>query len=118
LPAGQKIILLVDGNVDIDADIETPLGSFFFLVTAGDITFAPAVKQAQGLFLAQQTLSTGSGNQPFEGQGTFYGGAVKLARQGSLSTQPAEKFLHRPDFWFNAPSELLLTSHVWEELVP
>jgi hypothetical protein len=120
ISGGQKVLLLVDGNVEIPVEITVSAAdqSFFFLAASGNISFTPPVKTAQGIFLADQTLSTGSGSELFEGQGVFYGRAVDLARPGSSSTQPAEKFLYRPDFWFSAPGELLLQAHTWQELVP
>jgi hypothetical protein len=120
ISGGQKVLLLVDGNVEIPVEITVSAAdqSFFFLAASGNISFTPPVKTAQGIFLADQTLSTGSGSELFEGQGVFYGRAVDLARPGSSSTQPAEKFLYRPDFWLSAPQELLLTSHTWQELAP
>ncbi len=122
LAGGKRIIILVDGNVGITGNILVPYGSSLVLIASGNINFGNNVSQAQGIFLADKKITTGSGSAAFAGEGSFVAGQeIDLGRRfGDIRDRltPVEKFLFRPDIIINSLRDLWSTSHVWEELAP
>ncbi len=121
LANGEKIILLVDGNVTVSTDLTVSNGDFLAIIASGNITFAPEVSQAQGLFFADGRIDTGSADNQFLGEGMFLGlSGFSFGRdlQTSFNLQPAEVFTFRPDLLINSPTELWLEYHTWTEVAP
>lgn len=122
LSGGKRIIILVDGNVRILGNIIVSYGSSLVLIASGNINFGSNVSQAQGIFLADKKITTGTGLVVFEGQGSFVAGQeIDLGRNfGDARNRftPVEKFIFRPDLLINSLSDLWSFGHVWEELAP
>lgn len=123
--AGRWIVLLVEGNVDINTNIIVPKNSFLAIAATGNITFDPSVTQAQGMFIADGVISTGTGANAFEGQGVFATTTFSLGRDlGGVQneTTPAETFVARPDFimssYQSAENNLWWFFQRWQELAP
>lgn len=120
LPAGKKVVILVNGNVNITKEIDVREGSFLFVVASGDINIDSEVSRVEGIFLADKMINIRGGNKPFTGEGSFIAGSISLGRglgEDNLR-DPAEMFVYRPDFFVNSPSSLWSSYHVWEELAP
>lgn len=125
LNAGDNIIILHDGNVTINGDIDAPVGSFFAVIASGTITFDPSVTSAHGIYIADSIAfpSTGDENTElrFVGEGSFIGwDGISLERdRGSLNNvAPTEEFIFRPDFVINAPTGIRTPKLTWQEVAP
>lgn len=135
--SGDKYTLLVDGQVTIDTNsITVSPGGFLAIVAAGDITFGSNTRTIAGVYVSDSHLivsntSSDEGlSRQFVGNGTFVGmRGVVLHRNlnGDSSTvyddlannsNPAVKFVYRPDFLMNAPKGFLRSSITWKEVAP
>ena len=100
--AGQKYVVLVPGDINITGDITIANTGFLALISGGSITFSPAVSQAQGWFLASNTLNVQStGDEAtelqFQGTGSFIGqSGITLTRDRGVinNNAPSETFTY------------------------
>lgn len=121
-PGGRKAVVFVDGNVIINTDINVSEGDFLAIIASGEIEINPSVSQIEGVFISDDAFKTGvtaALGTEFTGEGMFIADSFTLGRNLDTGNQwPAEKFIYRPDFWLNAPNEILVSSYTWEEVVP
>jgi hypothetical protein len=131
-PTGtEKVILLVNGNVNIDNDVMVPEGAFLGIIAKGNITFGTTVASAQGWFIAENiSVPCHDGNVDggcdkddvqFVGEGTFVGWTgINLARDREIlnNTTPSEKFIYRPDMSLNAPMPFKTYTKRYSPFVP
>ena len=130
LNAGQKIVILVNGNVNVNTNITVNPGSFISIIANGTITFNSTVTKAQGWFVGENInvpcKDTGAAgcdkdDAQFDGQGTFVGwSGVSLGRdQGLPNNQaPSEKFTYRTDMLLNAPEPMKVYTKRFSPFVP
>ncbi len=125
LGANRWLVLLVEGNVNINTNIIVSKGSFLAIVATGNINFADSVSKAQGMFVADGTIDTGENNQAFEGQGIFASNSFALGRDfddDRNDTTPAETFIARPDFimssYKDTENNLWWFFQKWQEIAP
>ena len=145
IPANTKVVVLVNGDLEIDKTITAPVGSFLAFIVKGNINISGKVgdKSAsvvtphlQGIYFTDGSIDTyfdkgvglGSGKR-LVAAGIFY------AKQGfnlkrdlkndtippatiNNNTTPAELFISRPDLMINAPKELFTSSLNWQEVSP
>ncbi len=129
-PTGtEKVILLVDGDVNVFTDLTVPEGAFLGIIAKGNINFDPSVANAQGWFVAENI------NVPckevagvcdktdiqFAGEGSFVGNmSINLQRDQGLAnnSQPAEKFTYRPDFIVNIPTPMKVYTKKFSPFIP
>lgn len=121
-PAGEKIVVFVNGAVKITSDLIVPPGSFLAIISKQDMTFSAAVTQAQGFFMTDGTLTIETGDQAFAGEGSFVG-LTSLSFNRDLGeavnyTTPAEAFVVRPDFYINAPAFFKIYNSYFREIAP
>jgi len=129
-PVGEeKVILLVDGNVNIYSNITVPVGAFLSIIAKGDINIDPAVTKAQGWFVAEninipckETAGTcDKTDVQFAGEGSFVGyTSINLGRnQGDVNnTKPSELFTYRPDFLVNIPTPMKVYTKKYSPFIP
>ena len=119
--AGEKVIYLIKGNVIISGNITVPTASpsFLAVIASGSITFNTGVTSVDGWWVGD-TLNfptTGAKNDvQFVGNGAFIGwSGITLSRDQGLAnnTQPAQKFVYRPDLTINAPNPMAQARYVW-----
>lgn len=125
--AGEKTVIFVDGNVNVNRNLTVSQGGFLAIIASGDIIFDKTVTKAQGIFSADGIISI-KGNEEgdanpkvqFLGQGSFIGWkGFGLGRTvADPETTPAEKFESRPDLWVNFPLEFAYTNNFREEELP
>jgi hypothetical protein len=120
---GQTVLIIVNGSLDIEANITVAEGGHLTMIVSGDINIDPAVTDVQGVFIADGTLTVetnGGTDVQFRGEGVFSAGTVDLQRnlQEGNETQPAEVFASRPDFWLNTPDTIWQAAFSWTELAP
>lgn len=128
--ATRKVILLVKGGdltVNSQIRLKKTGDGFFMAAVNGSINFdssltgsgnQPAV---EGLFLADNQIRTGVGNQQFYIRGALAGlGGVVLQRdlQANNANTPAELIEYAPDLIFAYPRDLTRTRVVWREVAP
>lgn len=130
LNAGQKIVILVNGNVNVNTNITVNPGSFISIIANGTITFNSTVTKAQGWFVGENInvpcKDTGAAgcdkdDAQFDGQGTFVGwSGVSLGRdQGLPNNQaPSEKFTYRTDMLLNAPEPMKVYTKRFSPFIP
>lgn len=127
--ADKKAILLVDGDVSINANVFVASGSFFAIIASGTITYSPGVTSAQGWYVADSiyvpcAITAGACNKTdvqFEGQGSFVGwSGINLYRDMAAenNNNPSEKFIYRPDFLLNAPTPIRVYSKKYSPFIP
>ncbi len=138
----QKIVVVVNGNVNVNARTIVADGGFLMIVASGDIIFDeelghdnPALDTAvvEGVFVANRQIETPSrgeaagGDKKFVGEGTFVGwqGFVLardyddgVTRRRLNNSNPTEYFRYRPDFLKNAPEAVKRPQYSWRELNP
>ncbi len=130
---GKKIILLVNGNVNINQDISTATNSFFAVIARGTITYSYNVNIAQGWFVANSISvpcrdvvapmgTCDKADVQFVGQGSFVGwSGINLNRDmaaAANNTDPSEKFIYRPDMLLNAPTPIRVYSKKYSPFIP
>ena len=122
--ATESLVIFVNGDLDINADITVAPGGFVAFIVKGSITVSPDVTTIQGLFVADQNFNTTS-NGTVDTQLSIEGsvvawGDVSLARDlvANNSNSPAEKFVYRPDLLISMPDEMKSFVMQWSEVVP
>lgn len=124
VPNGQKIVVLVDNEVNINGNIDVALGGFLAIISSGKIKVAETVPQVEGVFITDKEFEVDSAGTEsdieFRGEGIFIAESFDLGRDlGDLNeTIPVESFVYRPDFLINAHPELWVSSYSWQELAP
>ena len=126
LPIGTWLIIMVEGDINIPVETTVPEGSFLALVAQNDIIFDGAVTQAQGMFVADNAIDTGTSDQRFDGEGIFASSSFVLGRDYEVvatnQTTPAEYFTFRPDFLISSfkdpDNNLWWFNSLWQELAP
>jgi len=142
ISADESVIVLVDGDVEVNATTSVAEGGFLMIVATGDIVFDeelghddPAATDAvvEGVFVANGEIRLPSrgeaagGDRKFVGEGTFVGwsGVVLerdyddgAGRRRLNNTAPTEFFRYRPDFLQNAPDVIKRSRYRWREINP
>lgn len=120
--ADEQIILLVDGDVLINNNIDVAEGGFLAIISSGNITVADTVTNVEGVFIADGVISSGSGLNQLIGEGIFVGWTgIELGRDLDTDNNrlnPAEIFIYRPDLQLNAYNYLLWLDLAWKEVAP
>jgi len=138
----ETVIVLVDGNVNVEAQTSVADGGYFMIVATGDIVFDAelghddpmlATAIVEGVFVANGQIRTPSrgeaagGDKKFVGEGTFVGWSGfslerdyddGAGRRRLNNTAPVEYFRYRPDFLKNAPESIKRAQYSWRELNP
>ena len=144
----NKVILLVDGNLNINAKINLTRGQGFFMAIAkryiyinSNVGDAPIDVSAitstdydlEGIYVANKQIGTGGGDKQLLVRGVFaamgydnyapdnIGEENSLLLQRNLVnnvTHPAEYFEYAPDLIFNYPSFMGEKSIIWTEQSP
>jgi len=119
------IVLLVEGNVNIQKNIRIPKGSFLAIAATGNITFGDEVGQVHGMLVADGTIDTGSGMEEFKGEGVFAASSFHLGRDFEderNDVTPIEFFKARPDFimssYKDATYNVWWFFQKWQEIAP
>jgi len=121
LTGGNRVVLLVDGDVTIDADLTVAEGDFLAIVASGTIAFGAEVAQAQGIFFTDGSITIAESETQFQGEGMFLaddGFSFNRDLEAAGNLEPAEVFTFRPDFLINSPSGLWITPRTWQEVAP
>jgi hypothetical protein len=126
--SGEKVIMLVDDDVDVEIDISVAEGGLFMLIVSGDITVEDSVNTVQGVLVADGTISVeDSPNETqlnlagvLAGDVNLDGGGVVLGRDRGVYnlTSPGVVFDYRPDMLFALPLELQENVIEWREIEP
>ena len=129
--SGQTFVLLVDGDLVIDNNINVAAGGFLAIIASGNLTIADAVTNVEGVFIADAAIVTcesagtcGGGGvaEQLIGEGIFVGWqGIALRRDfdgADNSIYPAETFTYRPDLQVNAYRYLLNPKYTWQEVAP
>jgi hypothetical protein len=128
----KKIILLVDGSVNINQSIRTTAGSFLAIIAKGNITFASNVTNAQGWFVAESinvpcadtVAPIGTCDKTdvqFGGEGSFVawsGFNLRRDMNTGNNSAPSEKFTYRVDMYTNAPAPMKIYSRKFSPFIP
>lgn len=136
---GNKIIVLVNGNLAVTGKITVEEGSFLAMIVKGSLYIKGTLEGDEinpvlaGVYLADGQIMTDCagliasdcGSSPeakkqFVGAGMFIASNFDLGRDlgNDNDETPAESFIYRPDLWINSPSSLWQASHTWQELAP
>jgi len=125
LSGNRWLVILVEGDVNIPFNVIVEPGSFLAIASSGNITFGSNVRKAQGVFVANRTINTGSTDRDFAGQGIFAASQFSLSRDFADTrneTTPVETFIARPDFvmssYKDADNNLWWFYQKWQELAP
>ncbi len=125
LDAGERIVILNDGDVIVDTNIDVPVGSYLAIISSGGISFASGVTQAEGHYVADSITVESTGDaatdQRFVGEGSFIGwDGVTLRRNRGLTNngESSELFRARPDLVINAPRGMRNPKITWREVAP
>jgi len=131
-PTGtQKVILLIDANVNVIGNIEVPEGAFLAIISSESISFNYNVTKAQGLFVAENinipckdVLEDGCDmeDEQFLGEGSFVAWTDMILSRGLPgnlnNTQPSELFTYRPDFMVNIPTPMKVYTKKYSPFIP
>lgn len=123
--AGESYIVIVNGDLRINANMSVANGAFLAIIVSGDITIDPAVTSLQGLYVTDgvfRTLSAAPTTdvQLVTGGSVVAWGGVSLERdlKAANVTMPAEKFVYRPDLIINMPQKMRTYALEWTEVTP
>jgi hypothetical protein len=120
------VVLIVEGDVNVETNITVPEGSFLAIVATGNINFdSDLVSNVQGMFVADGVIDTGDSANEFVGQGVFVGNNLSLGRDFNDDrnlTTPVETFVARPDFimssYKDATYNVWWFFQKWQEIAP
>ncbi|MBI2622040.1 hypothetical protein HYW66_00160 [Candidatus Microgenomates bacterium] len=140
--AGQKLVVLIEGNLTINREIVVPAGSYLAFFVSGDISVDPSIgtthnndsgNQLEGIYAANGSFRTGQtvvcnpGNNRLNIGGTVVADA-DLNGSGNISQQrclgprdnlyPSFYVNYRPDFLLNAPPVVQRSGLLWQEVAP
>jgi hypothetical protein len=126
--SGQKYVVLVDGNLRINAKITVASGGFLAIIVNGSVTVDPSVTQMQGLYVMNgnfvtETSASGDDAQlNVAGSVVAWGNVVLNRDLGSGAAgnivSPAELFVYRSDLLVNMPEKMKTFVMQWSEVVP
>ncbi len=92
------------------------------IIASGNININPAVTRVEGVFISDGAINTGSGTDQLIGEGIFTGwggfGFTRDLVDPADLTNPAEKFIYRPDLQVNVYRYLLRRDLHWQEVNP
>lgn len=129
----NKVVMISDGDVNIDGKINLNDNSGFLMILAGgNITVNPSVgtsgdpslsnrtPELEGLFVANTKFDTGSNStKTLRVEGVVAAGqGITFGRVPSVTTYPGEFFKFRPDLVSLIPMNVLGRSTKWQELAP
>lgn len=126
----NRLVLFVDGDLNINGKINVQDGKGFFMaVVNGDIIVSPAVGGAQetpiplpdleGLYFADRAFVTGAGDIQLHTRGSVAARDFELERNlTDNSTIPAELFEFGPDQVIQIPAVLSRKQIIWREVAP
>lgn len=117
----ERIFILHNGNINIKGNITIQEGGSLVVSASGNIIIDPAVINLQGYYISDGTISTGEGSDQLVIEGGLIGyGNVNLQRNIGIgnNTQPAEKFIFRPDIYLNLPDIEVREIDQWLEVAP
>ncbi len=139
VPATEKIIVFVHGNLKVNNTTTVEPGGFLMFIVDGDITFDSSLGNSvltnttanvAGVYIADGTISFPEAapleNKKFIAEGTYVGWAGDSSGQGIYlgrnyltdllnATNPTEVFRFRPDFLINAPDSIKRPMRLWQE---
>jgi hypothetical protein len=123
---GKKLVYLVDGNLQVNDNVEVVPGSFLTIIISGGMTIDSGVTRVDGAYFVDGTISTGTvGGDTADSQlalnGTFVGyGGFALQRDLKLDneTTPSHLFTWRPDLLISAPDGLFSKTFTWKQVAP
>jgi hypothetical protein len=122
LPGGNKVNILVDGQVTVTGNFTAGTDDFLGIFASGNIRVDASVTQIEGLlFTDQDFLSLGVGganDSQLVVDGSVIANDFTLERNLPDNSNPAELFRYRPDFIVNSPTAIWRTPHTWEEMAP
>jgi hypothetical protein len=129
--AGQKVVIIVEGDVKVTSDIVVPNGAFLSVIVKDTLTFDQAVGRADGWYISDHmTIPCNDLDDDdycdktdvqFHGQGSFVAWrTTQLSRDmgDPNQTSPSELFEYRADLYTNAPEVLKNISKVYSPFVP
>lgn len=132
IASGEKIVVLIKGNLTIKNRINVAPGGFLAMIASGDISIDPSVDSedgqpaVEGVYIADGRFSTGGGDPAGDKKlviaGTFVGWQGMALNRDFKSdrnnSEPAEAVIYRPDLITSAPSFMKRPTYVWEEVAP
>ena len=122
----RKIILFVDGIVNLQSNISLTDGlGFVMLVASGDITVNPSVTNLKGIYFTDTDFVDQTAGASNDSRLTLRGslvakGSISLERtlNSSSAGQPAETIEYAPDQILFFPQVFRVKSSFWREAVP
>jgi len=131
---GEKIIIVVEGSLDIYAKINITGNGFVGFVVKDDIivdktvgtTWDGTIPLVEGVYIAGNRIKTGhstdAATERFVGKGIFMAKDIVLQRDLSTTAHnintSADLFLYNPAFLVTAPDILKDLSYEWQEVAP
>lgn len=131
----KKLILLVEGDVYIEGDIEIPANarSGLIIYAKGNVGIEPQVSRVDAVIITEGLIDTrceasrgfdpandcstvSTTNIPLELQGSFVANKGFSLERSAASVQPAELFIYRPDMLIATTQSLGKTQSIWSEL--
>ncbi len=131
IPAGDKVIVLIDGTLTINNTVQLgSVDSFVAFIVNGNITVDPVVSGTEaspalnGVYIAGNggtaIFNTGTGANRLVGKGMFIADTFTLARDvgASNTTTPSELFIFDPALLFSMPNVMNDLPYTWQEVAP
>lgn len=131
---GEKLIMIVDGTLDIRSTITITGSGFVAFVAKNDIlinssvgtTWNSTTPVVEGMYIAGGTIKTGRSTavatERFVGKGMFAANAILTQRDlitaGRNRDTSADLFLYNPAFLVTMPDILKDISYNWQEVAP
>ena len=124
IASGTAVVLLVDGDVSVNGNINVDSGGFLAVIASGNISVHSSVTNVEGVYIADGTIATGTtgtGDEQLTAEGMFTGwSGFSLDRDlaAGNNNQAAEYFVYRPDLQINAYRYLTRSKYRWQEVAP
>jgi len=121
----KNMILVVKGNLTINAPIRIAAGSFFAAIVRGDITVNSTVNALDGIYMASNenhnaAFSSGASASQLVVNGSVLADTFTMERDlgAANSTTPGESVVFNPQLLFTMPDVMKETPYIWQEVAP
>ena len=124
ISVNQKLIVFVDGDLNINGNISVGSSGFVMFVVSGNISIGPSVDSVSGIYLTNGQFKTGTLGKRQDIKGITVTGSVvalngvKLERSLNNNTTPAEKFIFSPSLILQIPYNFSQRNFNWREVNP
>jgi hypothetical protein len=109
-------VYFINGDLSINGDIKTT--NFLMMITSGNVTVSPAVKEVDGILVAKSISAGNTSPSQLVFNGSLFANGVVLSRgytvKSNNNTKPAVVVNYNPQLIFNLPGKIVKALANWQ----